>query len=192
MKQSLRFFSLGLLVSALLLFGFNFFFEGSDSISNASVDDLKAALHEEGYRVVSEEDYVTYTLKKDEAQNKSDEASKDEAEETDKKDIQESTKNTDKKEDKDEKADKKKEDKEKEDKDKVVKATIKTKAGVVSPEIADDLVDKKIIKKNERDKFVKYLDDNGYSEYIQLGTFKVNSDMNFKELAETVTTYPGD
>lgn len=197
MKQSLRFFSLGLFVSALLLFGFNFFFGGSDSLSNATVDELEAALHEEGYRVVSEDDYITYTMKKEQTQNESEkdtkDTSKEKAKETNKKDKQDS----EKEQDKDKKTDSKKKDEkdkneEDEDKDKVVKASFKTKAGVVSPEIADTLIDKKIIKKNERDKFIKYMDSNGHSEYIQLGTFKVNSDMSYKEIADVVTTYPGD
>ncbi len=81
----------------------------------------------------------------------------------------------------------------KEDKtDKVTKTKFTIKKGDVTQDIADTLVDKKILSKGERDKFIKYLEDNDYSPYIQLGTFEVTSEMSIKELAETVTTYPGD
>src|SRR5699024_3400657 len=56
----------------------------------------------------------------------------------------------------------------------------------------DDLVDGKIIKKDERDDFIDYMDGEGYSEEVQLGKFKVDSEMDFKELAKTFITYPGD
>lgn len=60
----------------------------------------------------------------------------------------------------------------------------------MTQDIADTLIEKKII--DDRQEFLDYLDDNDYSAYIQIGTFEVNSDMSLKELAEVVTTYPGN
>lgn len=189
MKQSLRFFSLGLLVSALLLLGYNFFFQDTLTSAELSVEEMTDSLKEQGYRVITEEEFISYTLDNDTTDKKSEDKADEKADE-------EAEKNTDKedskKEEEDEKKDKESESKEDKEEDKVIKASFKTESGVVSEDIADSLVEKKIIKENEHDKFVKYLEDNDYSKYIQLGTFEVSSDMDFKELAETVTTYPGN
>src|SRR5699024_12554084 len=69
---------------------------------------------------------------------------------------------------------------------------LKVDENTYTPDIADKLIDKKIIDKDEGDKFIEYIEDNDYSDYIQLGTFKVDSEMSMKDLAETFTTYPGD
>src|SRR5699024_12074887 len=86
----------------------------------------------------------------------------------------------------------KNEKKEDDDDKKKEKTTINIGAGVVAPDIADDLVDGKIIKKDERDDFIDYMNGEGYSEEVQLGKFKVDSEMDFKELAKTFITYPGE
>lgn len=181
MKQSLRFFSLGILVSAILLLGYTLFFSGDLKQADPSVEEMSDSLSEQGYRVVSEDEYVKYTLDKDKASDsaENDETNKEDEKEKEKKDKKE-------KDEKDENDDKKDKDKKKE------KATIKTESGVVAPDIAEDLVEEKIIKKDEKDDFAEYMDDEGYSEKVQLGKFKVDSDMDFKELAKTFTTYPGD
>ena len=145
-----------------------------------------AEVEKQGYHVVDQEEYISFSLDK--------EAVKDQ-------EKQESTKKDDKNK---EKADSSKQDKPKEnnqDKSKetdekdaveeeVTKATFKVKQGIYTPQIADILVEEKII--DDKNKFIKYMDENGYSDYIQLGTFKVTSDMSLKELAETLTTYPGN
>src|SRR5699024_10504221 len=175
MKQSLRFFSLGILVSAILLLGYTLFFSGDLKQADPSVEEMSDSLSDQGYRVVSEDEYVKYTLDKDKASN-SEENDETNKEDEDEKEKDESDNNDDKKD-----KDKKKE-----------KATIKTKSGVVAPDIAEDLVEEKIIKKDEKDDFAAYMDDEGYSEKVQLEKFKVDSDMDFKELAKTFTTYSGD
>lgn len=175
MKQSLRFFSLGILVSAILLLGYTLFFSGDLKQADPSVEEMSDSLSDQGYRVVSEDEYVKYTLDKDKPSN-SEENDETDKEDEDEKEKDESDNNDDKKD-----KDKKKE-----------KATIKTESGVVAPDIAEDLVEEKIIKKDEKDDFAAYMDDEGYSEKVQLGKFKVDSDMDFKELAKTFTTYSGD
>ncbi|HLQ95800.1 MAG TPA: hypothetical protein VK108_05400 [Pseudogracilibacillus sp.] len=178
MKQSLRFFSLGILVSAILLLGYTLFFSGDLKQADPSVEEMSDSLSDQGYRVVSEDEYVKYTLDKDKASNS------EENDETNKEDEDEKEK--DESDNNDDNDDKKDKDKKKE------KATIKTESGVVAPDIAEDLVEEKIIKKDEKDDFAAYMDDEGYSEKVQLGKFKVDSDMDFKELAKTFTTYSGD
>lgn len=181
MKQSLRFFSLGILASALLLLGYTLFFGGDLKQADSSVEEMSDSLSEQGYRVVSEDEYIKYTMDKEQSTDTKESDKSDKKDEKEAKQKKEKENNDDKEDEEDKNKDKKKE-----------KATIKIDSGVVAPDIADDLVDEKIIKKDERDDFVEYMDGEGYSEEVQLGKFKVDSDMDFKELANTFITYPGD
>jgi hypothetical protein len=181
MKHSLRFFSLGLFVAAVLLFFYTLIFDKADSAM--STEDLIGSVEAEGYRVVPEEEYIAFTLQRDKEKEAVQISKQQEKPEEKKKES-----NTPKKEEKSTAKDNEK----KKPENKVKKATFTTKEGVVSQDIGDMLVDNGIIKKNERTKFLNYLDDNGYSEKVQLGKFNVSSDMSFKELAEVITTYPGN
>src|SRR5699024_1955715 len=160
MKQAIRYFSLGLLLSVLLLYGYQFF-NKEDRAASFSEEELIDLVEDEGYHVITNEEYITYSLNKDE------------------------TGKNQKKEDKD---DEKKEEKsndnedEEDEEDEVVKASIKVDENTYTPDIADKLIDKKIIDKDEGDKFIEYIEDNDYSDYIQLGTFKVDSEMSMKDL----------
>lgn len=180
MKQAIRYFSLGLLLSVLLLYGYQFF-NKEDRAASFSEEELIDLVEDEGYHVITNEEYITYSLNKETPEEKKEEGSKEEkSKKEDKKDKK-----------KDEDDDKDKDEDEDEDKDEeIVKASIKVKENTYSPEIADMLKDEKII--DDSDKFAKYMDDNDYSDYIQLGTFKVDSDMSMKELAKVFTTYPGN
>lgn len=179
MKQSVRFFAIGLFTASVLTLGFYLFSDSSNAANeDMTTDELIAKVEEAGYRVITDEEFISYSLYIDEKneQAKSEEVKKDD-EKADKK-----------KEDKDKKDSKKKKDKKK--KDDVKKAKITIKSGDVLADIAEQLADKKIIKNKQ--KFIDYLEDSDYSSKIQLGTFEVNSDMSMKEIAKTLTTYPGD
>lgn len=184
MKQPIRFFSIGLFIASVLLYGFHFFFGQSSTNQNEAemtVEELIVEVESEGYRVISEEDYVSYTLHKEETEEKSDQKSdKKEKNKKDKdKPEKESNQPTTKKRDKEEKKD-----------DEVIKHTFTTSDGVVSQDIADILVDNNII--DDRQAFLDYLEDNDYSSYIQVGKFTVSSDMSFEDIAKVITTYPGN
>ncbi|MFD2133556.1 hypothetical protein ACFSKI_20265 [Pseudogracilibacillus auburnensis] len=199
MKQSIRFFSLGLLTSAIFLYGFYLFSDTSSAdVETIPVETLISQIESDGYRVITEDEFISFSLKneekdeeevKEEKVDKEKKQDKEEKESTAKKDSKKETKKDSKKKKskktKNDDADKDKED----DKDEVKKATFTTKEGVVSQDIADILVENEII--DDRQKFLDYLDDNGYSTRLQIGKFKVNSDMSHKELAEVITTYPG-
>jgi len=180
MKQSIRFFSIGLLTASLLLLGFYYFLNDSVASSDIPVEDMIAEIESNGHRVITEKEFIAYTIN-NEAEVDSDQESKKD----DKKEKSSNKKKSNDKKDSS-KDNKKKEDKE----DEIIKAKFTTKDGVVTQEVADILVDEKII--DDRQKFVEYLDDNDYSPYLQVGTFEVTSDMSMKELAEVITTYPGN
>src|SRR5699024_12800875 len=107
MKQSLRFFSLGILVSAILLLGYTLFFSGDLKQADPSVEEMSDSLRDQGYRAVSEDEYVKYTLDKDKASNteENDETNKKDEDETEKEESDNNDDNDDKK-DKDKKKEK--------------------------------------------------------------------------------------
>src|SRR5699024_1188775 len=222
MKQSIRFFSIGLLTASIVLLGFYFLFGNSKASSkDVPLEEMIEEIESTGHRVVTEKEFIAYTInneekevdkedsakekkessdkketkktddKTDKKDKKEDKDKKDKKKETNKKEIKKTEKKTEKKDKKENKDKKDKKDKDKKDYKKV-KVTITTDDGVVTQEIADKLVEENIIKYKEKQEFLDYLDDNDYSPYIQIGKFKVDSEMSMKELAETFTTYQGN
>lgn len=192
MKQSIRFFSIGLLTASIVLLGFYFLFGNSKASSkDVPLEEMIEEIESTGHRVVTEKEFIAYTINNEEKEVDKEDSAKEKKESSDKKETKKTDDKTDKKDKKEDKDKKDKKDKDKKD-DKKVKATITTDDGVVTQEIADKLVDENIIKDKEKQEFLDYLDDNDYSPYIQIGKFKVDSEMSMKELAETFTTYPGN
>ncbi|MEJ8776535.1 hypothetical protein [Pseudogracilibacillus sp. ICA-222130] len=198
MKQPMRFFAIGLFTAAILMFGYYSLFDQSTAVENAPVEDLIAQVEDEGYRVITEEEFITFSLLDlDEADVKDKQVEKEDKKKDSKKESDSSKE--EKKDSKDSSSDKKKDEKEekkssddKKEKSKKKKSktiTITTNEGVVTEDIADMLYNEKVI--DDKQKFQDYMEDNDYSPYIQIGTFKVKKDMSFKELAEIFTTYPG-
>src|SRR5699024_7813638 len=170
MKQSIRFFSIGLLTASIVLLGFYFVFGNSKaSAKDVPLEEMIEEIESTGHRDVTEKEFIAYTINNEEKEVDKEDSAKEKKASSDKKEI----KKTDDKADKKDKKDKK-------DKDKKVKATITTDDGVVTQEIADKLVDKNIIKDKDKQEFLDYLDDNDYSPYIQIGKFKVDSEMSMK------------
>ncbi|HLR64920.1 MAG TPA: hypothetical protein VK075_05800 [Pseudogracilibacillus sp.] len=192
MKTAIRSFALGLFVASLLMFGYFFLFENNSSnIEDLTTDELISSIEDEGYRVISESEYVSFSFYKEEQKENNDESDdsskkKDKPKKDNSKDKKDKDKNKDKKDNKENNENNNNNN----DNEDVIKHTFKTETGIVSQEIADILYDNKII--DDRDKFAKYLEDNGYSSKIQIGTFEVTSDMSHKELAEVITTFPGN
>lgn len=198
MKQPIRFFSIGLFIASILLYGFYFLFNDNETDhTDIAVEDLITEIESKGYRVITEADYVAFSLSQE--QN-DDEADNEEKDNTDKDKDDDKEKDTDTEKDDSKEAEKENnnddEVDEKEDEEEditpedVVKHTFTTEAGVVSQDIGNILLENNII--DDRQEFLDYLNDNDYSAYIQLGTFTVSSDMSYKEIAEIITTYPGN
>src|SRR5699024_2689282 len=159
MKQPMRFFAIGLFTAAILMFGYLSLFDQNTAIEKAPVEDVIAYVEEEGYRVITEEEFITFSLLDlDEAEVKDkqvDEKTKDEKQATNKKDENPSEKEDKKDEPKkdDEKkasSDKKDDSKKDSKKKKSKKVTITTGEGVVSEDIADMLYEKNVIKDKQK------------------------------------------
>src|SRR5699024_3590392 len=136
-------------------------------------------MKDEGYRVVTEEEYITLSLADNNEQDAQSEENNDDSEQAN--DNNKEEKSEDKNDDK---SDEDKEDKEDEE-DKVEKYTIHIKDGMASSEIGELLEENNII--DDSSKFNKYLEDEGYHKGVQLGKFDVTSDMNFNEIAKAIT-----
>lgn len=160
MKQPIRYFSIGLLTSSvILLLAFYFFDNGTVSTDNLSVEEMTETLKADGYHVVTEKEFISLSV------NDEDESKTDSTVDNDQK-----KENTDKKQE--EKTDKK-------------TYTINIKSGMLPSEISEILAENDIIK--DADKFDQYLEKEEYSKYIQLGKHKLNSEMSTEEVAEALT-----
>lgn len=58
-------------------------------------------------------------------------------------------------------------------------------SGMVSRDIAEILAKEKII--DDANRFELYLEENGYSKKIQLGSFELTSKMSYKDMAKIIT-----
>ncbi|NLI68262.1 MAG: endolytic transglycosylase MltG [Bacilli bacterium] len=184
MKITVRAFSLGLLTASVILFIMYFITDdSSQAVEELTVEQLAEALEEKGYRTITEDEYISFSVYQDEKKIAEKESEKNNKQ-TDKTDTNDKKVN----EDAGNKEEKEKEEENEKEQPKEIK--VKVESGFVSKDIAEILKDEGII--DETSKFVKYMEDNGYSPYIQIGTFTVHSEMSLKELAETFTTYPGN
>lgn len=178
MKQPVRYFSIGLFTASFIIFIIFLFNNTSNNQKDFSVDEMISSIETNGYRVITEEEYITYTIKKDQAQAEAQEKnkkSKENKKEEDKSKPTSKDKNTE--------SDKPNEDED--EKNEVKKYTVKIKSGMVPQEVAKLLEENHII--DDAASFSKFLEDNGYSPYVQIDSFKVTSDMSRKEIAEIIT-----
>jgi|SRR5699024_5325876 len=161
MKQPIRYFSIGLLTaSVILLLTFYFFDNSTASTEDLPVEEMIEAIKADGYHVVTEKEYIALSVNDEEdnkANNQKENKVKNE-EDTDEMQEKQSDKKT---------------------------YTINIKSGMLPSEISEILAENDIIK--DADKFDQYLEKEDYSQYIQLGKHKLNSEMNTKEVAEALT-----
>lgn len=189
MRQPVRAFAIGLFTAGIImLIGIFYYDDSNKSADDLSVDELTSSLKEQGYRVVTEDEYIAVSVNNDKTNKKTNTTEKSgEDQEKDKQGLNKDDKDKEKKtsEKEDNKDDTENKDDKQDKKDAVKKYTINIESGVLSSEISEKLAANDII--DDATKFNLYLTDNDYGEKIQLGKFKVNSDMNFKELAEAIS-----
>src|SRR5690625_3103835 len=66
MKQPIRYFSIGLFTATLvLLITFIFFHQPNSTIDNASIEEMISEVESEGYHVLTESEYITFSVNKD-------------------------------------------------------------------------------------------------------------------------------
>jgi len=177
MRGTLRAFSLGLFAAGLIVVITSLFTDNSSSIETIAkepaLDEMIEIMKHEGYRVVTEDEYITLSLAENneqEEQKKEEEPEKDSSEQKDKDNDKGKEEDSDKNE---------------EEEESIEKYTLHIKDGMPSSEIGDLLEENNII--DDGSKFNKFLTDEGYDVGVQLGKFKVTSDMNFEDIAKAIT-----
>ncbi|CAM3807903.1 endolytic transglycosylase MltG [Mesobacillus zeae] len=186
--RTARMFALGMMFTLLIVWPAQYF-AGPKEAPKPTVTDAKALLKKEDYKVLTKEEYAKLTAKVQENQ-----VAKPKPAEP-----QKVTPSKPKPEDKEqtEKVNKEKEAVEKAKKEAAEKAeaekkanaektfTLKITDGMSPGEIASQLKSNGIIK--DSDKFEKYLIDNDYHTDIQIGTYKLNSKMDFSTVSRVIT-----
>lgn len=184
MNLFLRYFSLGLFLASLIIFIFFYYFEEPEiNAEDFATEDLIELVEEEGYRVITEKEYISYTVNEDNNDTKDSNDDNEKKEKDEDKEEKEKAEKK-KKEEKEKAAKEKKEEKEKE-KDDIVEYTINIKEGMASQEVSSLLEENKVIKNAEE--FSVFIQTNNYSDYIQPGKFKLKSDMSEEEIAKIIT-----
>lgn len=158
-KQGLRSFAIGMLLTASIMGSYYFYQESkSQEQSSLNVPDATTYLREEGFIVLSDSEYND--IQKTIEQSKQEQA---------KSDIE---------------ANEKKQEESKEEQE-TYSYTLKVKSGMSISRIAELLYENKIIK--DQKELEIFLIDNGYHTKIQVGSFRLTSEMTNKKIAEKLT-----
>ncbi|MFT8317517.1 MAG: hypothetical protein ABF651_04475 [Sporolactobacillus sp.] len=64
---------------------------------------------------------------------------------------------------------------------------LRIKSGMTPGDISNELISAEILKSNQKNAFDSYLHKNRLEKYVQLGSFKVSSDMSIPKLAQVIT-----
>lgn len=177
MKHLLRSFAAGLFSAGVIMLAAYYFSE--ESREELTADEMIPIVEEEGYHVLTSDEYISLAV-----QPKDKEENTEEKAETKQEDKKEKAENKEKEERKEEeKNNEKKEDKQPE----TSSYTLQIKPGMLTPEITELLEENKII--DDAAKFNRYLEEHEYSPKIQIGNFKLTSDMDYYQIAETITDY---
>lgn len=181
MKQPIRAFAIGLLTAAIVMLIVNYFDKGStQDLSEMPIEEVVKELKEQGYRVLTEAEYISLSINTEEpvadneAQENTESAQSPESEEendSDESGTEES--NTDETE------------AQEETQEDTKSYTLTIESGMPSSAISNTLEANGII--DNSDEFISYLEDEGYANRIQLGEFTLNSSMSYYDIAEALT-----
>lgn len=176
MKQPIRYFSIGLFTASLISLLTFIFYDQPNTNIDQSIDELITEIENEGYHVLTESEYISFSV------NKENNAESTENDVTD-------NNSDDVDEEKNQGKETEKEDEENQEDDKDNSEDVKTYTLVVEPNmlgptISNLLYEHDII--DDAEEFNRYLEVEGYAPYIQLGEHKLSSDMSHFEIAETI------
>ncbi|HLR62398.1 MAG TPA: hypothetical protein VK097_08140 [Lentibacillus sp.] len=178
MKQIIRSFAFGLLTAGIVLLGvFYVADEPQPEAENIPAEDMIDIIESEGYHVLTESEYISVSVESDKDKNNkgnSDDGDQQQnsSEETNSDDSNDSNNEQNNSSDSTDESSPK-------------TYTLTVESGVAPSEISQTLEENDII--DDADAFTEYLEDEGYSELVQLGEFELSSDMDQKEIAETIT-----
>ncbi len=159
-KQNLRSLAIGMLLSACIIASFYLYQDNNKQEQNTlNVSNTTTYLQREGFTVLTEAEYTDLQTK-----------------------LEESTQNQTKP---NAGANKEEQEEPKEEKKETYSYTLKITSGMSISTIAELLFNENIVK--DQEEFETYLIDNDYHTKIQVGSFRLTSDMSYKKIAETLT-----
>src|SRR5690625_5872282 len=86
MKQPIRYFSIGLLTATIIsLITFLFLYEPTSDATDFSIDELITEIEKEGFYVLTESEYISYAVQKDQLKDNNDDEDEQESEDKDRK-----------------------------------------------------------------------------------------------------------
>ncbi|ALX48090.1 hypothetical protein [Lentibacillus amyloliquefaciens] len=177
MKQTIRSFAIGLLTASLVLLGVFYFadYSQSETQSNLSTEEMIETVESEGYHVLTESEYISVSVQSD---NNSETADNEDSSQENTSDEADTNENNNTEEEQEENS----EDAEETDQ---TSYTLTIESGVIPSEVSQTLEDNNII--DDAESFTTFMEDEEYSQLIQLGEFELSSDMDHNEIAETIT-----
>jgi hypothetical protein len=179
MKQAIRAFAVGLFTAAVIMLIINYFNGSKQEFTEMPIEDVIDGLKEQGYRVLTETEYITLSMN-GEVEKKDTEIASSETENAEASEEVETTEVDEAEENNTETAE------EENQKQETVKTyTLTIESGMPSSAISNKLEENGII--DDAGKFISYLEDEGYAIRIQLGEFTLKSDMSYNQIAEALT-----
>ncbi|GAB3051069.1 hypothetical protein [Virgibacillus ainsalahensis] len=177
MKQPVRSFAIGLFTAGMvMLIGIYFFETRENNADQLSIDEMIPAIETEGYRVLTESEYISLSVNggnDSEASNAMEKTEDTEEEPDENEDSEDETVKENNSED------------EQAEEDSVTTYMLDIVPGMDSSDISSILDENEII--DDTESFIQYLNEHDYSMYIQIGEFELSDDMSFYEIAEKIT-----
>ena len=187
MKHSVRSFSIGLFTAGIIMLIGIYFLDDPKQAEGTAVEEMIPLVEEEGYRVITEEEYISLSVNDGASESSENSASENTKSATD------GSENTDN-EEKSNEAETRYEETDSNDEAKaeavdkqaeVINYTLEIESGMASSSISSTLADNDII--DDAAEFNQYLQDQDYSLKVQIGSYDLSSDMSFYEIAEAIT-----
>ncbi|GAA0443294.1 hypothetical protein GCM10008983_20610 [Lentibacillus halophilus] len=164
MKQPIRFFALGLLTAGIIMLAVFYFSNDKPNNPARSTEALIQKIESNGYHVMTESEYISASVRSDENNKNGTNAGNNQDDNTNDKDSQENESKS----------------------NQTNTYTLTIESGTASSTISNTLQEHNIIE--NADAFSTYMENEGYSKLVQLGTFELNSDMSHNEIAEAITS----
>ncbi|GIO23128.1 endolytic transglycosylase MltG [Oceanobacillus sp. J11TS1] len=187
MKQHVRAFAVGLLTSGILLLAIYIFGNNSSgNLEDMDPEELISTLENHGYAVLTQDEYIAYSVNQETSDENDSEAKEDSEAANDSDENKDEDSNDEKSSENENSDDNDSESSEDEESD-VIDVEVTLENGMPPSNISDSLEEAGII--DDAREFNDYLEDNDLSGSVKPGTYKVDSEMSFSEIAEIITTY---
>ncbi|PAV29057.1 hypothetical protein CIL05_13870 [Virgibacillus profundi] len=186
MKKTVRSFAIGLLTAGIIML-VTFYFVDEPEAEGKTVEDMIPLVEQEGFRVITEEEYISLSVKGDENNAANNTEEEDTAADESEEEVNDTENNAEDDNTSEEDASTEEDTSEEEttEEDEVITYTLTIASGMASTTVSSLLEDNQIIE--DSNEFNQYLNDQDYGLKIQIGEYELTSDLSFYEIAEIIT-----